>query len=95
MHHLITSIWNKEELPEEWKESITVLIYKKVDKTDFSNYIGISVLPTTYKIVSNILLSRLTLYADEIIGEHQCAFRRNRSTTEHIFVKYLKKMGIH
>ena len=27
-HKLITSIWNKEELPEEWKESIIVPIYK-------------------------------------------------------------------
>ena len=26
---LINSIWNKEELPEDWKESIFVCIYKK------------------------------------------------------------------
>ena len=55
---LIISIWNKEELPEEWKESITVPIYKKGDKTDCNNYRGIFLLPTTYKILSNILLSR-------------------------------------
>jgi hypothetical protein len=30
---LFNSVWNKEELPEEWKESIIVLIYKKDDKT--------------------------------------------------------------
>ena len=30
---LIISIWNKEKLPEEWKESIVVPIYKKGDKT--------------------------------------------------------------
>jgi hypothetical protein len=42
-------------------------------------------LATTYKILSNILLSRLTSYAEEIIGEHQCGFRRNRATTDHIF----------
>jgi sorting nexin-29 len=30
-------------------------------------------------------LSRLTPYAEEIIGDHQCGFRRNRSTTDHIF----------
>jgi len=38
VHKLIISIWNKEELPEEWKESIIVPIYKKGDKTDRSNY---------------------------------------------------------
>ena len=34
IHKLTISIWNKEELPEEWKESITVPIYKKGKKTD-------------------------------------------------------------
>ena len=32
IHILIVSIWNKEELPEEWKESIIVPIHKKEDK---------------------------------------------------------------
>ena len=51
IHKLITSIW-KEKLPEEWKESIIVRIHKKGDKTDCNNYRGISLLPTTYKILS-------------------------------------------
>jgi len=85
IHKLIISIWNKEELPEEWKELIIVPIYKKSDITDCSNYRGISLLPTTYKILSNILLSRLTPYAEEIIGDHQCGFRCSRSTTDHLF----------
>ena len=38
-----------------------------------------------YKILSNILLSRLIPYAEEVIGDHRCGFRRNRSTTDHIF----------
>jgi len=85
IHELITSIWKKEKLSEELKESIIVPIHKKGDKTDCNNYRGISLLPTTYKILSNILLSRLTPYEKEIIGDHQCAFRRNRLTTDHIF----------
>jgi sorting nexin-29 len=42
-------------------------------------------LPTPYKILFNILLSRLIPYADEIIGDHQCGFRCNRSATDQIF----------
>jgi len=34
IHKLIISIWIKEELPEEFKESIIVPIYKKGTKTD-------------------------------------------------------------
>jgi hypothetical protein len=36
-------------------------------------------------MLSNILLSRLSPNIDEIIGDHQCAFRHNRSTTDQIF----------
>jgi len=58
IHKLIISIWKKEKLPEKWKESIIVSVHKKEDKTDCNNYKGISLLPTAYKILSNILLSR-------------------------------------
>jgi len=74
IHKLIIAIWSKEELPEEWKESILVPIHKKGDKTHYNNYRGISLLPTTYKILSNLLLSRLIPYAKEIIRDHQCGF---------------------
>jgi hypothetical protein len=85
IHKLTMLIWNKEELPHQWKESIVVPIHKNGHKTDCSNYQGISLLSTSYKILSNILLSRLIPYADEIIGDHQCGFRHNRSTTDQIF----------
>ena len=85
IHKIIDSTWNKEELPEEWKGSIVVPIYKKGDKTDCSIYRGISLLSTTYKLLSNILLYRLTPYAEEVIEDYECGFRRNRSTSDHIF----------
>jgi hypothetical protein len=50
-----------------------------------NNYRRISLLSTLYKILSNILLSRLSPYIDEIIGDHQCGFRHNRSATDQIF----------
>jgi hypothetical protein len=37
------------------------------------------------KTLSSLLLSRLSLYIDEIFGDHQCGFCRNRSTTDQIF----------
>jgi hypothetical protein len=58
---------------------------KALDKTECSNYYCMLLLPTSCKILSNILLSRLIPYADEIIGVRQYGFRRNRSTTDRIF----------
>jgi hypothetical protein len=78
-------MWNKEELPHQWKKSIVISIHKNGDKTDCNSYRGISLLSTSYKILSNILLSGLTPYADEVIGDHQCGFQCNRSKTDQIF----------
>ena len=87
-------------LRPRWSQNahtIQVCTYLKRDKTDRINYRGISVLPATCKILSTVLLSRLTPYAEEIIGYNQCGFRRNLSATDHIFGIHnntREKMGI-
>jgi sorting nexin-29 len=74
IHKLISSVWSKEKLPDQWKEYIIVPVHKNGDGIDCSNYYGISQLSTLYKVLFNILLSRLSPYVDEIIGAHQCGF---------------------
>jgi hypothetical protein len=44
IHKHINSVWNKEQLSDQWKKSIVVPIHKKGDKTDCNNYRGISLL---------------------------------------------------
>jgi len=85
IHDLINSVWNKEQLPQQWKENIIVYIFKTGGRTDCNNYRGISLLPTAYKILSNILVSRLISYAGKVTWDHQCEFGRDRSTTDQIF----------
>jgi hypothetical protein len=72
-------------LPQQLKEFIIIPIHIKGDKTDCNNYRGMSLLSTAYKILSNILLARLTPYVNEVIGDHRCGFHRNRSTIDQIF----------
>jgi hypothetical protein len=72
IHKLINSVWSKEELPDQWKEPIIVPIHGKGDKTDCNNYRAISMLSTSYKILSHIL-SRLGPYIDENTEDHQRA----------------------
>jgi hypothetical protein len=62
-----------------------LLLYQKDDKTDCNKYRGISLVSIAYKILSNILLARLTPYFNEITGDNQCGSRRNRSITDQIF----------
>jgi len=85
IHKLFKLSLNREKLSETKKESILVPICKKGDKTNCSKCRGASLFPATFKILFNILLSSLTPYAEEIIRDHQCGYRSNRSTKDHIF----------
>ena len=67
-----------------WRSRSLYLFIRRAIK-QMSNYRCNTVLLSTYKILSNMLLSRLIPYAEEIIGDHDCGFWRNRSTTDHIF----------
>jgi hypothetical protein len=97
IHKLISSVWNKEELPQDWKESISVPVHNKGYKTDCSNYQDISLLLASYKILSSMLLSRLSPHLDKITGYHQYGFQRNRPITDQIFMHSSdtgEKMGV-
>jgi hypothetical protein len=59
----------------------SLLLYqftRRAIKLTAVNYRGISMLTTSYKILFNILFWRLSPYIDEIIGDQQCEFRRNK-----------------
>ena len=57
---------------------LTILLFIPASCTDL-------ILDYVERFLSNILLSRLIPYAKEIIGDYQCGFRRNRTTTDYIF----------
>jgi hypothetical protein len=76
-------------LPQQWKEPVAP-IYKKCNKTDSCNYKGISLLSTTYRILSNIS-SRFILCAYEIDGCHRCGFR---SDILHFLVPGALSLGV-
>jgi hypothetical protein len=75
IHVLIVKIWDEEEIPKDWRQSIIYPIHKKGDKLNCKNYRGSSLLCTSYKIFTNIL-------AEETIGEYHAGFRPGRATTD-------------
>jgi hypothetical protein len=49
---------------------------------------ALSLLSTEYKVTSFILLARLNMHVDEIIGDRRRSFWLNKSTADHIFCLY-------
>ena len=65
-----------------------ISIYKrKGEKSDCSNYRGLSLLGVASKIFAKILLTRFNKHvANVVLPESQCGFRADRSTADMIFV---------
>ena len=86
-HTTIKDIWQKEKMPAESNVSIICPIHKKGGIMESSNYRGVSLLNTAYKILSNILFARISPFGENIIGNYQSGFRKNWSTPNQIFAQ--------
>ena len=85
LYDLVKRIWNTEELPGQWLEGAIIPLHKKGDKMNCENYRGIALLNTAYKVFARVLFDRLNPLAENVIGDYQGGFRRDRSTTDQIF----------
>jgi hypothetical protein len=55
IHKLINSIWNKAELPDQWKESVIVPVHKRVTKLNVIIIVGYN----CYQLHTDQLLIRI------------------------------------
>ena len=85
LHTIIKEIWVMKKMPTDWNLSIICPIHKKGDPMECSNYRGVSLLNTAYKILSTILFTRISPFAENIIGNYQCGFWNSRSTVNQLF----------
>ncbi|TWW53305.1 RNA-directed DNA polymerase from mobile element jockey [Takifugu flavidus] len=85
-HNILTSIWEEENMPQDFKDATVVSIFKKGNKADCGNYRGISLLSIAGKILARVILNRLiSLVSEEALPETQCGFRPGRSTIDMVF----------
>ena len=81
---MIKIIFQQTRIPQEWKTSVTIPVYKRGNRNDPSNYRGITLLCTNLKLLTKILLNKLKPLIKT--NEEQYGFRRNRSTVDALFV---------
>ncbi|GFR81740.1 RNA-directed DNA polymerase (Reverse transcriptase) domain containing protein [Elysia marginata] len=84
MVDIIGTVWEEEEMPENWKQSEIVPIYKqKGDPLDCGHYRGIKLLEHGMKILEKIIEGRLRKTVE--INPMQFGFMPGRGTTDAIF----------
>jgi hypothetical protein len=86
LHRLISNIWENGKAPATWQETILIPVFKKGDAKRCSNYRGISLLPIAGKLLSGIILKRLSAHLDSLTPDTQAGFRAGRSTMDNIFI---------
>ena len=84
LYSLFEEIWEKEEIPAEWKEGYLIKIPKKGDLSRCDNYRGITLLSVPGKILNRIILERMKGKVDQTLREQQAGFRQDRSCTDQI-----------
>ena len=72
-------------MPQEWETGMVINTHKKGTKSKCENYRGITLLPTAYKLFTNIIKNRLNGHVEEEMVEEQCGFRKGHSCTDAIF----------
>ncbi|CAG4945247.1 unnamed protein product [Colias eurytheme] len=81
---LLERIWTTEELPDEWNKGLLITVPKKGDLSQCGNWRGITLLSTPSKVLTRILLNRITKAVEPILRREQAGFRPNRSCTDQI-----------
>ena len=84
MIDLLQSIWETEDIPEEWKKGLIVKLPKKGDLSDVQNWRGIQLLSLPSKVLTRIILKRIMTAIDKSLREEQAGFRAGRSCTDQI-----------
>ena len=82
LHKVFTNIWEKEDIPTEWKTGHLVKLPKKGDLGNCNNWRGITLLVIASKVLTRVILARIKDSIDKKLRQNQAGFRPERSCTD-------------
>ena len=89
---LYTKCLSERRIPTAWKNAKMMIIFKKVNNKELTNYRPICLLSNIYKVLTKVLTKRLEKTLGENQPREQAGFKSRYSTTNHIhIVNQLKK----
>ena len=82
LHSICQQIWKIQ--PQDWKWSVFILIPKKGNAKECSNYPTIALISHASKVMLKILQARLQQYVNCELPDVQAGFRKGRGTRDQI-----------
>jgi len=80
LHSICQQIWKTHQWPQDWKKSVFILVPKKGNAKECSNYHTIALISHTSKVMLKILQDRLQWYVNQEPPDVQAGFRKGRRT---------------
>ena len=84
LHSICQQIWKTQQWPQDWKMSVFILIPKKGNAKECSNYPTIALISHASKVMLKILQARLQQYVNCELPDVQAGFRKGRGTRDQI-----------
>ena len=80
LHSICQQLWKTQQWPQDWKRSVFILIPKKGNAKECSNYCTIALISHASKVILKILQARLQQYVNCELPDVQAGFRKGRGT---------------
>ena len=84
LHSICQQIWKTQQWPQDWKGSVFILVPKKGNAKECSNYRTIALISHASKVMFKILQARLQQYVNHELPDVQAGFRKGRGTRDQI-----------
>ena len=76
LRSICQQIWKTQQWPQDWKKSVFILIPKKGNAKESSNYRTVELISHASKVVLKILQARLQQYVNRELPDVQADFRK-------------------
>ena len=84
LHSIYQQIWKTQQWPQEWKRSVSILIPKKGNLKECSNYHTVSLILHISKVMLKILQAKVQQYVNCELPDVQAGFKKGRGTRDQI-----------
>ena len=84
LHSICQQIWKTQQWPQDWKRSVFILIPKKGNAKECSNYCTIALISHASKVMLKILQAKFQQSVNRELPDIQAGFRKGRRSRDQI-----------